>query len=357
MSRPDDDADRSRDESSSLPRSIEVTEIVREMLLLADPSGDLQQDLDVRLDHGAADPDEVWFDAELLAAASSRDLGADLEHDHLGHAPTFEALLDALDDPGISLAQLPGWPGAGQNGQGLGPLADQWVGSLGPGDLVRLGGSGPGVGRTSLLAQLGDGLALADEPGRPSTPVVFVSADPPRIWRARSLARWFGLDARVFFDPHQARTEPRLPTLVSDFARGPWADLDVRQRFVDLDAFAPKHRTTTVMAIRRFAHSIAERGDQPWPIVIVDSIASVAALTELAELAVAEGWIVLVSGEFDDDPARARAVDRHTSVGLRISPIDDRSVALESCHRRLGPRGVVRLVWDRASGRFSPGWT
>ena len=310
-----------------------------------DPFGDLQRDLD---------EEEVWFDAEALAAASRVDLGADLAAvDPLGRAPDLERLASAIATPGISLARLPGWPDAGPAGQGLGPVADELIGELRPGDLVVLAGSQRGVGRTSLLAQLGDGLALADA----ATPVLFVSSEPPALWRARTLARFFGVDARTFVDRERARREPRFAAMLTEFAGGPWAEIDARQRFVPPEALAAgERRASTIAGLRRWH---AERSGGAWPIVILDAVEHLGELTrtlaELAELAADEGLIVLASGDLgDDDHARARAIDRVASVRLRATAGELDDLILEPCHRRLGPRGTGRSSWHRPTGRFGP---
>lgn len=333
-------------------RSRSDAEIVDEVHERADHFGDLSQDLD---------DDEVWFDAEALAAASTVDLGSS---DRLIRAPAIEHFATAIASPGISLAQLPGWPDAGPTGQGLGTLADELIGELRPGDLLVLAGSERGVGRTGLLAQLGDGLALARAPERPATPVLFVIEGPPALWRARSLARYFDLDARTFIDAERARREPRLAELLAEFGRGDWAGLDQQQRFVDRNALLDvDRRSATIAALGRWQAEIGERtGGPAWPIVIVDPLEQLTGrgdptetLAWLAELAAAERLIVLASCDLDDaDPTRARAIDGLASVRLRATAVDDRTLALELCHRRLGPRGRGQLRWHRSSGRFSP---
>lgn len=301
----------------------------------------------------------MWFDAEALAAASMVDLDADLR-DRSSRA-ALDQIAAAIAAPGISLARLPGWPGAGPAGQGLGSIADELIGELRPGDLVVLGGSERGVGRTSLLAQLGDGLALASDPGRPATPVLFVVEAGPALWRARSLARFFDVDPRMFIDAERARREPRLGALLEEFRCGPWASLDARQRFVGREALVdPEASRSTIAGLRRWTESGEHSVLAVWPIVIVDPIeqligpASVAeTLARLAALAAAENLIVLASCDLAQaDSALARAIDGAASVRLRATAVDERTLALELCHRRLGPRGRGQLRWHRASGRF-----
>jgi hypothetical protein len=314
-----------------------------------DRSRDLLQD--------PPDEDEVWFDAEALAAASTVDLGSG---DHLERSPALDQITAAIASAGISLARLPGWPQAGVAGQGLGAIAEDLIGELRPGDLVLFGGSQRGVGRTSLLAQLGDGLALASDPERPATPVLFVGEGTPALWRARSLARFFDVDARLFVEAERARREPRLVELLEEFRRGPWAGLDERQRFVGREALTdPDRRSATILALRRWQ---SELSTSAWPIMIVDPLEQlsgradmVETLRQLAALAQVEHLIVLASCDLGDaDAAQARAIDSVASVRLRATAVDDRILALELCHRRLGPRGSGQLRWHRASGRFEP---
>jgi hypothetical protein len=328
-----------------------ATEIVDEMHEQADHLGDLSRDPD--------DDEEVWFEAEALAAASTVELGAG---DRLARSPVFDHLVAAIATPGISLARLPGWPGASAAGQGLGAIADDLVGELRPGDLVLLSSSKRGVGRTSLLAQLADGLALASDSARPLTPVLCVVEGPPALWRARSLARFCDVDARIFIEAQRARREPRLADLLDEYRHSPWASLDEYQRFVGRDALVdPERRSSMVSGLRRWQRELGEDSHVVWPVVVVDPLEQLAGhagvadmLGMLASLAAAEELIVLASCDLDDaDAARARALDGHATVHLRAMPGEDRNLELETCHRRLGPRGRGQLHWHRPSGRFS----
>jgi hypothetical protein len=322
------------DDSTIEASPIAETQIANEVHELVDHSGDLPHDAD-----------EVWFEADQLAASSTVDLRP---VDPLARAPNLEALATAIASPGISLATLPGWPDAGATGQGLGAIADELIGELRPGDLVVVCASQRGVGRTSLLAQLGDGLALA------GSSVVFVGADAPKLWRARTLARFFGVDARIFVDANEARREPNFAAMLAAFAAGPWAAIDSRQRFVSADMFGdPARRAGVIASLRRWQHELGEGAS----VVIVDPVEHLGELSptlaELAVLAAAEGLIILASCDLaQPDPAAARAIDSSASVRLRAAAEDEHTLALELCHRRLGPRGRGLLRWHRPSGRF-----
>ena len=344
MPRPEHDVGDSTIET----RSLAAIEIADEM---HDRSRDLLQD-----PPNDPEADEVWFDAEALAAASTIELGL---VDHLQRSSALDQIAAAIAAPGISLACLPGWPEAGAAGQGLGAIATELIGALRPGDLVLISSSERGVGRTSLLAQLGDGLALADDPARPITPVLFVVEGEPALWRARSLGRFFDVDPRVFVDAERARREPRCAELLDEFRRGPWASLDDRQRFVGREALLdPERRSATVSALRRWQADLGQAaGVGVWPIVIVDPLEqlgdSVETLRSLAALARAEDLIVVASCDLaESDAGVARAIDGNASVRVRATSVDDRTLALELCHRRLGPRGRGQLRWHRTSGRF-----
>lgn len=326
---------------------------------IADQMHDRSRDL---LQDPPIDPedDEVWFDAEALAAASMVDLSAaESAGDLLERSPALEQIAAAIATPGISLASLPGWPRAGAAGQGLGAIADELIGELRPGELVLLGGSQRGVGRTSLLAQLGDGLALASEPERPTTPVLLAVEGAPALWRARSLARYFDVDPRTFVEAERARREPRCVAMLDEFRCSPWARLEERQRFVAREALSnPERRSETIAALRRWQ---AQLGEGAWPIVIIDPLEHLCGPTDmietvhqLAALATAERLIVIASCDLDDDrdPAQTRAFDTFATLRLRATTVDEHTLALELCHRRLGPRGRGQLRWHRTSGRF-----
>jgi hypothetical protein len=303
----------------------------------------------------ADDPDEVWFDADQLAAASHVDLGATRSRgDLLAHVGALEQLRAAMSKPGISLASLPGWPNAEAHGQGLGSELAGLIGELRPGDLVVFGGRARGVGRSSVLAQLGDGLAL-----RPAThaltPVVWIVDAPPALWRARSLARWSGLDARAFVD-----ADARAHATLAAFGESEWGPLELRQRFVAAAHLLDEDRRFDLLAeLARWRAELAAAHGQVWPIVIVDPVEQLGdadqALARLAELAASAQLVVLASYDEHDDPARTRAVDRHASVRLRLSADDEPALEIELCHRHIGPRGRVRLAWHRPSGRVGCG--
>lgn len=315
--------DREADRVGDLERDLAGDEMGdRDDASLGDRRRDPERDLDV-------ESDEVWFEADALAAASHVDLGVASR----GHIAGLEQLREVMRQPGLSLASLPGWPDAGVHGQGLGPALAELIGELRAGDVVLFGGRGRHVGRTSLLAQLADGLALG------GTPVTCIVEHAPLHWRARSLARFAGVDARVFLDPGWTRREAEAGEWLDRFAASAWGELDRRQRFVSAAAW---------MDIDWRAGD----GGEVWPVVIVDPLEQLeqgGGLEALARLAAAHGLIVLASHDARDE---TRAIDRYVHARLQVSVAGDGGLEVALEHRRLGPRGSVRLCWDRASGRI-----
>lgn len=327
-----------------------------------DRVGDLESDL-ADLQIGPEESaEEVWFDPEVLAAASRVELGGRsdgrsvAEIDRLGHVSPLEQLRAVMARPGISLAELSSWPSAAPHdpdvGPALGPALEQLLGELRAGDLILFAGRGRGVGRTSLLAQLGDALAL-----RTDGAVLCVVEGPPVFWRARSLARWSGLDVRRFLDAKSPDAHAQLQA----FAASEWSEIDRRQRFVDAARLREaSHRRELTGAIANWrAELVAAHGREVWPILLIDPIEQLLGvghqnlaeiLAELERLAGEQGFIVIASCE-EPEPADTRQIDRHARARLRVSGSSE-ALEIELCHRRLGPTGSVRLRWDRASGRI-----
>lgn len=316
----------------------------------------------------------MWFEAESLAAASRVELGAavDTRASLLRPGPGHEQLQRELTTPGVGLGRLPGWPDAGEAGQGWGPQLDALVGALQPGDLLLLTARVRGAGRTSLLAQLADGLALRELSGAegPATPVLVCVDEAPERWRARSFARWSGVDLHGLTGagPGDRRT---LAEALRRFAAGSWSRLEQRQRFAELELLREAAGRRELLAeLRRWRAELAEdRGRDAsdlWPVLIVDPLEQLgpadAALAGLAAIAAEEGLLILAAADEPEagDLAASRAVDRHLAARLRLEPVEAgpaegelRSLAVELAHRRLGPRGRVTLSWSPSCGRFA----
>jgi hypothetical protein len=359
------------------PSRSSATEIADNREDDADRVGDLESDLASDLVHlrlgveaPSEDPSEaeVWFEPDALAAASRVELGStgaersNLDVDPLGVVGALEQLHAAMASPGISLAELPGWPmterGEPDVGPALGPALAELLGPLRAGDLILFGGRGRGVGRTSLLAQLGDALALRADVEAPRSPVVCVVEGPPVVWRARSVARWSGLDARRFLEAgaHDAAAQ------VQAFRASDWIDLDQNQRFLDAVRLRDSaQRRELVGAIGGWRTQLAQSAAdtrEVWPILLIDPLEQLVEpgadlaeiLADLERLAGEHGLIVLASCD-EPEPADARRLDRHASARVRVSG-SSKALELELCHRRLGPTASVRLRWDRPSGRI-----
>jgi hypothetical protein len=358
-----DNRDHDADRVGDLGRDLDADRVGD---LGRDRASDLASDL-VDLQLGVEDPgEEVWFEPEALALASRVELGStartSLEADVLGHVSALEQLRSCMVTPGISLAELPSWPRAERPdpdiGPALGPALAELLGELRPGDAILFGGRGRGVGRSSLLAQLGDALALRANPEGPSSPVVCVVEGPAVSFRARSLARWSGLDVRRFLDASPGADDAAAQ--MQAFCASEWALLDRRQRFVEAASLRePARRRELLGAVERWrAELVTEHAHAVWPILVIDPLEQLVAagtnaaevLAELERLAEEQGWIVLASCD-EPEPAEARRLDRHARARLRVSG-NSKVMELELCHARLGPTGSVRLRWDRASGRI-----
>lgn len=301
---------------------------------VGDLPGDLSSDLvDLQADVEASD-EEVWFEPEALAAASQIELGSHASDHHVAHVSLVDQLRERMATPGISLAKLPSWPGA--EGPSLGSTLAELIGELRAGDLILVSGRGRGAGRTSLLSQLADALALLVGAAGSERSVLCLVEGPPVYWRARSLGRWSGIDARQFIASGSARAQAQLER----FAASEWRDLDARQRFAD-----PSRADWMDM----LEHSL---------VVVIDPIDQLVSvgqtlderLAALERLAGERGLVVLASCD-EPDPGDALRIDGHVQARLRVSGSGE-NLDLEVCHHRLGPLGRVRLRWDRACGRI-----
>jgi hypothetical protein len=307
-----------------------------------DRDADLDRDRGSDLDGHDGDDPIVWFDPEALAAASSIEIGSHaLEIAVLRSGPDGDRLVDAFTSAGLSLARLPGWPGSGPSGQGWGARLDSLIGPIRPGFVGLVGAEQRGAGRTSWLAQIADGLALRESDSL-LTPVICMVEEDPRIWRARSLGRWAGIDPRIFLghgDLAQARAG-------LDALAGEWRALDDRQRFAAIELLDDP--AELLAAIERWRMELARDASAVWPVLVIDTLDTPARVPALARLAERHGLIILASL---DDGAVGRAEDRHVDLRLRLHP-HEHALELELAHLRLGPRGRVRVGWDRSCGRF-----
>lgn len=149
-----------------------------------------------------AEEDEVWFDADELERISTIEI--DPSGRGLLRIPFDPALLDAdARTHVLGLARLPGPPGLeSQGGYGLGEAAERLLGGLVTGRCVWLRSADLPAARATrhLLAQLGEGLALAsaDGAGDVVTPVLVMASGSRRDFQLWSLSRWTGFPQRIF---------------------------------------------------------------------------------------------------------------------------------------------------------------
>lgn len=151
--------------------------------------------------------------------------GSPAAFDLEGSAPTFASsygltqLLADEDSELVTLARLPGWDPAGcvppdyfgdvtaPDGHGLGAHFSEAIGrGLRPGEMMAVGASSAGAGKTAFLMQLVDGLALRNVDvlandrtwGTVLTPVLVASEMGIDALTWRSLARWTGFSSSIF---------------------------------------------------------------------------------------------------------------------------------------------------------------
>lgn len=327
----------------------------------------LQPDFDAVAKHD--DDEDVWFDADQLASASRVELGSG---GVLGASYSREDLARDRARVGVDLGILPGWPGAGPSGHGWGVRLSQLVGGVHPGHRIMIDAEHGGSGRTGLVLQLADGLALRNAVGRgaddPLTPVVLLAEDGRQEIGRRAVARWTGRELGIFrhgeggagrFSSHDAHAVAAAFDEADAALDGPLAALRAHQRVAAPDARGAELVELLVEHLGVWRQRL--EGSAPvWPVLVTDGLsrwasdASVAARdalgSALSDAARRFGWIWLstergVGGDLDPD------------LDLRLllrSDTDGELTALVA-HNRTGPSGgMVRFRWDRACGRYEP---
>lgn len=297
----------------------------------------------------------------------------------------------------LSLADLP-------DGHGWGSELDRMVGGgLGPGDVVGLGASAAGAGKTALVMQLADGLALRSADlaetakGGPLTPMLLLSEMDPKALARRTLARLAGAPAWFFRSGVAAeRSRHRAEAATAyDKARALLQPGGAFQRLAAWQRTArPTNRGAAMLgqvekAVEDFKAEVKARypGRQVWPVVVIDPIqrwqsegvSEVEALNALAEsvdaLADDHGWIVLLTSdtnkaaavgreEKDRDPAnlfRGSYKLFHACDLVLTSTAEPyvegqavREVTVGIAKNRNGGMGSVSFGWEGATGRFTP---
>ena len=156
----------------------------------------------------------LYEDGSLVLAAPTVASPPELER----HAPTLRAAYTRTDFAAdkqrglVSLERLPPWPmppghPPPQYGHGWGPCLDGTLAhGLRPGEMIGLGASSAGAGKTAFVMQIADGLALRnlrllrgeDAWGDALTPVLIASEMSAAALTWRSLARWVGCPSTYF---------------------------------------------------------------------------------------------------------------------------------------------------------------
>lgn len=295
----------------------------------------------------------------------------------------------------VSIADLP-------HGHGLGDILNHRIGGgLAPGDMIAVGASRAGSGKTAFVMQLADGLALrtadlasastALKPG-PLTPVTVLSEMDAHTLARRTLGRLCGVSARLFRSGKASGEHRETVDAAYGAAR---AELQEHGRFEELRPWMriarPDGRGVSVMqelaaSVNEWRESLAAKhpGRSVWPVVVVDPIQrwqdpelnEVEALNTLAEkldqLADAHGWIVLLTSDTNKDAAKGLETSNagafrgsyrlmHAAdIAVVMKPGEynpethqvDVDVALEK--NRNGPLGSVRMNWHSPTGQFTP---
>lgn len=263
--------------------------------------------------------------------------------------------LDALPSP-------PGWrehahaAGFGiieaDAGFGLGSYLNGMLGGgIGRGEIALVGAAGPGSGKTHLIGQLGEGLALRSAQTmsdcdrwaattRSLTPVLWLSELMPRSLLSRAIARWTGVDGNVFRQGRHwkgyvtrsgksERIDFREAQRIANAAiaqGGTLAGLSTWMRCLTLTAVggprdAIEEVKRSISAWEKELSAQAPSGFEILPIVIVDpiqryqgdedEIRGLNALIEgLSDAAQAEGFAVLSTSDTNKDSTTGGAGKR-----------------------------------------------
>ena len=296
----------------------------------------------------------------------------------------------------LSLANLP-------EGHGWGTTLDRLAGGgLGPGDVVAVGASTSGAGKTALVMGWADGLGLRSanlaetDRGGPLTPMILLSEMHARALAWRTLARLVGAPAWFFRSGQAAfRWKPEEAAAAYEKARAMLAPGGLFQRIAPWQRMArPESRgvgvfdlvAVTVDAMRK--EVVARHpGREVWPVVVIDpiqrwqdgSLPEVEALNQLSErldeLADAGGWVVFLTSdtnktaavgreEKDRDPANlfrgSYKLFHSSDLVLASEPQPyvegepTRRVRVGVAKNRNGGMGSAWFTWELATGRFTP---
>lgn len=301
----------------------------------------------------------------------------------------------------VPLAELP-------EGHGMGEALDEITGGgIAPGSLVGIGAAGTGVGKTALLMQMLDGLALrsadaADDPDAtaPLTPTVMISEMAEDDLEVRTLGRLLAIPGTVLAAGRSARRWHAHSWVQEQFNRAaalmgpgaPFARIAAWQRYVRTGRIAgPSLVRAAEVEVAAWLDDLsrAHPGREIVPVVAVDPInavlpldgrSEVETLGEMAalldELADRRRWIVAFTADTNKvsasggngTSATAAAVYRGTmqllhrcDLALVLSPEASGPDGVRPCtllvdKNRTGRSGaVVGYRWHTQHGlRFVP---
>lgn len=249
----------------------------------------------------------------------------------------------------LSIAKLPYWIDKAEEkeshvfskiGYGWGSKLNGAIGGgLCPGEILAVGASHAGAGKTAFLMQLVDGLALRNiEPQKILTPILLLSEMNPKSLIWRSLGRWTGKDSRNFrrgiYDEHGkvVRAQTQLFLEAGQVFNGRYGQSRKWIWFMDAQAFDgnfanladPLNAWKSCLLEEHSSKGV----EDVWPILVIDPIQrwqnhekhEVEALNELCEsinnLAHKNGWIVLMTS----DTTKGSSVDGSSGNSNKVIP-------------------------------------
>ncbi len=239
---------------------------------------------------------------------------------------TLERLREARTRRLLSIADLP-------ERHGLVEVLDHLMGGgLKPGDFVCFSAAGAGLGKTALVMQLADGLALRSEAVArgelegPLTPMLVVSEMSEEDLDNRTLGRLLDVSGHVFAAGASAKRfhEPGAVEAWFEHAEAQLeegAPFDRMRRWQHLSRPEPGEWMIDQMAAKLAELVGAARarcpGREVWPVLVLDplhrfqdpKLSEVEGLNDLArqvdKWADAEGWIVLSTADTNKEAAKA----------------------------------------------------